>query len=84
MTLLEKAKSIQAKGSNAYDNRLKYDRDEMLDIAIAYGKRELTSGQIKAVLEVGEKSNIQSLMANAVLSALRQGKIEVRKVEVAK
>lgn len=79
MTLLEKAQSIATKLGTKQDNRIKYDRDELLDLAIAYGNREITSTQIRAALELGQKTNVQSVMANAVMGAFRQGRLEVKK-----
>ncbi len=81
MTLLEKAKSsvILPKKS---DGRVKHNWEELVELAIAYANGEVKGPQVKEALRTGDscKTNIQSLLASTLMSAVRRGEIRVEKV----
>lgn len=74
MSLLSKALSIAPQRKNADENV----SDEILELAVAYTRHEVTQGQVSRVLAIKEGA-VQSRMRGALASAVRSGKLVLRK-----
>ncbi len=75
MTLLEKAKMVPAKHVREYPN------PELLDVAVALLKGEITSGQAGSVIGSGNKKSNPQQAAWAILkAALAAGRIEIKEI----
>jgi hypothetical protein len=72
-TLLDKARTARSG-----DARRKHDKDETLDLALAYSRNEVSAYQAAQALGKNGSGNSISCLGCRLLSAVRQGDIEVK------
>lgn len=77
-TLLEKAKTEKS-FTKTKPRKYKYNENELLDLAIAFVRREVTSGQVKKALNY-ETTSVHHYIACYLLTAIRNGKVRIVKV----
>lgn len=71
-TLLDKA--LAARHGDA---RRKHDKNETLDLALAYSRKEISAHQAMQALSQGNSGNSISCLGARLISAVRQGDIQV-------
>lgn len=77
-TLLEKAKTEKS-FAQTKPRKYNYDENELLDLAIAFARREVNSGQVKKALNY-DTTSVHHYIAGYLLTAIRNGKVRVVKV----
>lgn len=71
MSLLSEAKKVQVKKVAPKEEA----SAELVELAVAYAKKEITARQAKAVLNTNSDMAAVSKMRNAIISAVRTGKL---------
>lgn len=74
MGLLAQVKATP-KGPSGWVKTCKYDREEMIGLAIAFARKEITALQVTKV--IGMKTGVHTLLATALMTALRNGRLEI-------
>lgn len=71
-TLLDRAKSAKPHGGRTVGHE-----KELLDLAMAFGRKEITAGQARAALGDGVTGNVHTLLACRLMTAMRNGVVRV-------